>query len=742
MSDSLASSLRSRLPRIFTRSTGLLSNELNELIRTVRTNHPRSDYQVVERAYRTAERFHEGQKRKSGEDYITHPLAVARILADLGSGPATIAAALLHDTVEDTDYSIDQLRADYGEEIALLVDGVTKLDKMKFGDTAQAETMRKMVVAMSRDVRVLVIKLADRLHNARTWGFVSPESAKRKAQETLEIYAPLAHRLGISTMKVELEDISFAVLYPKVYEEIVSLVGQRNPSRSDYTDRVIEEIDTELRGARVKGKLDGRPKQYYSIYQKMVLRGREFDDIYDLVGIRVIVPTVRDCYAALGAIHARWSPLPGRFKDYIAMPKFNLYQSLHTTVVGPEGRSVEIQIRTQEMHQRAEFGVAAHWKYKQTATKGGDKEVDLAWLKQLSDWQEETADPGEFLDNLRFEIGAKELYVFTPKGKVVGLSAGSTPVDFAYAVHTEVGHKTIGAKVNGRLVPLETKLQAGDVIEVLTSKSESAGPSKDWLNFVASPRARAKIKHHFTQERRELASEEGKESLAKALRRASLPVQSMMNGELLAEIAEEQKLADVQALLSAIGQGQISTASVIERLKLLHGISPDPDTEEIPVQVPRSLRGQRTDNQGVLVKGSPDVMTKMARCCTPVPGDEITGFITRGEGVSVHRIDCKNVKSLVKERIVEVSWADQARGVFMVQIQVEALDRSGLLSDVTRVLTESHVNILSASVSTGRDRVAISKFVFEMADPSHLDHLLNQVRRIDNVYDVYRVKSA
>ena len=742
MSDSLASSLRSRLPRIFTRSTGLLSNELNELIRTVRTNHPRSDYQVVERAYRTAEHFHEGQKRKSGEDYITHPLAVARILADLGSGPATIAAALLHDTVEDTDYSIDQLRTDYGEEIALLVDGVTKLDKMQFGDTAQAETMRKMVVAMSRDVRVLVIKLADRLHNARTWGFVSPESAKRKAQETLEIYAPLAHRLGISTMKVELEDISFAVLYPKVYEEIVSLVGQRNPSRSDYTDKVIEEIDSELRGAKVKGKLDGRPKQYYSIYQKMVLRGREFDDIYDLVGIRVIVPTVRDCYAALGAIHARWSPLPGRFKDYIAMPKFNLYQSLHTTVVGPEGRSVEIQIRTQEMHQRAEFGVAAHWKYKQNTTKGGDKEFDFAWLKQLSDWQEETADPGEFLDNLRFEIGAKELYVFTPKGKVVGLSAGSTPVDFAYAVHTEVGHKTIGAKVNGRLVPLETKLQAGDVIEVLTSKSESAGPSKDWLNFVASPRARAKIKHHFTQERRELASEEGKEALAKALRRASLPVQSMMNGELLAEVAEEQKLSDVQALLSAIGQGQVSTSSVIERLKLLHGISPDPDTEEIPVQVPRSLRGQRTDNQGVLVKGSPDVMTKMARCCTPVPGDEITGFITRGEGVSVHRVDCKNVKSLVKERIVEVSWADQARGVFMVQIQVEALDRSGLLSDVTRVLTESHVNILSASVSTGRDRVAISKFVFEMADPSHLDHLLNQVRRIDNVYDVYRVKSA
>jgi GTP pyrophosphokinase len=473
----------------------------------------------------------------------------------------------------------------------------------------------------------------------------------------------------------------------------------------------------------------------------MILRGREFEDIYDLVGIRVIVPTVRDCYAALGAIHARWSPLPGRFKDYIAMPKFNLYQSLHTTVLGPEGRAVEIQIRTQEMHQRAEYGVAAHWKYKQASGKGPEREVDLAWLKQLSDWQEETADPGEFLDNLRFEIGAKELYVFTPKGRVIGLSAGSTPIDFAYAVHTEVGHKTIGAKVNGRLVPLETKLQAGDVVEVLTSKSNTASPSKDWLNFVASPRARAKIKHWFTQERKEHSSEEGKEALIRGLRRQGLPVQSLISSELLAEVAEDFKLADVSALYSMIGQGQVSASSVIERLKLLQGII-EPETEEIPIQVPKSLRGPRTASQGVLVRGSADVMTKMARCCTPVPGDEIVGFITRGDGVSVHRSDCKNVKSLRSERIVEVSWSEDSRGVFMVQIQVEALDRSGLLSDVTRVLTENHVNILSATVSTGRDRVALSRFVFEMADPSHLDHLLNQVRRIDNVYDVYRVKGA
>lgn len=740
MSDSITSSLRSRLPRIFTRSSTAYASDLADLIKIVRINHPKGETAVIDKAFREAKSRHEGQLRKSGEEYITHPLAVARILADLGSGPATIAAALLHDTVEDTHYSIEELRKDFGDEIALLVDGVTKLDKVKFGDSAQAETMRKMVVAMSRDVRVLVIKLADRLHNARTWGFVSPDSAKRKAQETLEIYAPLAHRLGISTIKTELEDISFAVLYPKVYEEIVNLVTQRNPKRSEYTDKVIEEIDFELRENRIKARIEGRPKQYYSIYQKMVLRGREFDDIYDLVGIRVIVPEVRDCYAALGALHAKWSPLPGRFKDYIAMPKFNLYQSLHTTVVGPEGRAVEIQIRTQEMHQRAELGVAAHWKYKSQSGKSGDQEVDFAWLKQLSDWQEETADPSEFLDNLRFEIGAKELYVFTPKGKVIGLAAGSTPIDFAYAVHTEVGHKTIGAKVNGKLIPLESKLQAGDVVEVLTSKSETAGPSKDWLNFVGSPRARAKIKHYFTQERREEATEEGKEALVKALRKQGMPIQSLINSENLSQIAHENRLIDINALFNAIGQNHIAATTVVERLRQITGIAQEV-TEEPAFQAPKSLRKPR-DAQGVLVKGSPDVLTKLARCCTPVPGDEIVGFITRGEGVSIHREDCKNVSALDETRITDVAWAPQSRGVFMVQIQIEALDRSGLLSDVTRVLSENHVNILSASVSTSKDRVALSRFVFEMADPSHLDHLLNQVRRIEAVYDVYRVKSA
>ena len=497
MTDLDSSSIRSRLPRIFSKQPSY-TQELQQVIKSLKANHPKADVGLVEKAFVAAEKAHSEQLRKSGEPYISHPVAVAQILANLGIGATTIAAALLHDTVEDTPYSLEKLRNDFGDEIAMLVDGVTKLDKIKFGDSAQAETVRKMVVAMSKDIRVLVIKLADRLHNARTWKFVSEDSAKRKAQETLEIYAPLAHRLGISTVKLELEDLSFEILYPKVYEEIVNLVTQRTPMREQYLDEVIGAIEADLKAEKVKGKVAGRPKQYYSIYQKMVVRGREFDEIYDLVGIRVLVQSVRDCYAVLGAIHARWNPVPGRFKDYIAMPKFNLYQSLHTTVIGPEGRTVEIQIRTAEMDQRAQYGVAAHWMYKEQAGKSqATTQDDLVWLKHLSDWQAETQDPGEFLDALRFEIGAKEVYVFTPKGKVIGLPSGATAVDFAYAVHTEVGDRTVGAKVNGRISPLDSTLNSGDVVEVLTSKSLDASPSKDWLNFVASPRARAKIKHHF-----------------------------------------------------------------------------------------------------------------------------------------------------------------------------------------------------------------------------------------------------
>jgi GTP pyrophosphokinase len=663
-------------------------------------------------------------------------------LADLGIGATTIAAALLHDTVEDTPYSIEKLRSDFGEEVSMLVDGVTKLDRIKFGDSAQAETVRKMVVAMSKDIRVLVIKLADRLHNARTWKYVSEQSAKRKAQETLEIYAPLAHRLGISTLKLELEDLSFEILYPKVYEEIVNLVTQRTPMREQYLDEVIGAIESDLKSERIKGKVAGRPKQYYSIYQKMVVRGREFDEIYDLVGIRVLVGSVRDCYAVLGAIHARWNPVPGRFKDYIAMPKFNLYQSLHTTVIGPSGRAVEIQIRTSEMDQRAQYGVAAHWMYKEQAGKSqATTQDDLLWLKHLSDWQAETKDPGEFLDALRFEIGAKEVYVFTPKGKVVGLPTGATAVDFAYAVHTEVGHKTIGAKVNGRITPLDSVLSSGDVVEVLTSKSVDASPSKDWLNFVASPRARAKIKHHFSQERREDAIEAGKDQLTKTMRKLGLPLQQLMSADSLGKIVGELGIQDLSALFASIGEGQISAQSIIDRLTVPDVNEDENESEfELP-SAPKSFRKVATGDSGVLVKGDGDVMVKLARCCTPVPGDAIMGFVTRGSGVSVHRNDCKNADSLKleSERLVDVSWAPSSKRLFLVQIQVEALDRSGLLSDVTRVLSEHHVNILSASVSTRTDRIALSRFVFEMGDPAALDHLLAAVKRIEAVYDVYRV---
>ncbi|WP_416182893.1 RelA/SpoT family protein [Microbacterium invictum] len=745
-SQTTTSSLRRLVPRIFSRSAR--RDDVERLLRTVRTHHPKGDLTIIERAYTVADQAHAGQTRQSGEPYITHPLAVAQILADLGLGPRAIAAALLHDTVEDTGYPLDTLSAEFGDEVAMLVDGVTKLDKVKYGESAQAETVRKMIVAMSRDIRVLIIKLADRLHNARTWGFVPPEKAKKKATETLEIYAPLAHRLGIQTIKSELEDLSFAVLHPKLYAEIDSLVKQRTPQREQYVQSVIEAVEGDLRDLRVRGRVMGRPKQLYSVYQKMIVRGREFDDIYDLIGIRILVGSVRDCYAVLGAIHARWTPLSGRFKDYIATPKFNLYQSLHTTVIGPSGRTVEIQIRTNEMHQQAEYGVAAHWKYKERMNGGKADakavDADMAWLAHISDWQAETADPGEFLDSLRFEIGAKEVYVFTPKGRVIGLPAGATPVDFAYAVHTEIGHRTMGAKVNGRLVPLESELSSGDVVEVFTSKNPDAGPSQDWLGFVKSTRARNKIRGWFTKERREEAVEQGKDAIARAMRRQNLPLQRLMNQDSFTEVARQLRYEDVSALYAAVGEGHVSTQSVIEKVTALVSAAEDTSTGPIDLPAVGRSRAPRGGESGVLVRGAPDILVKLAKCCTPVPGDEIVGFVTRGSGVSVHRSDCTNVRSLKEdpERLIEVEWAPTTKSVFLVQIQVEALDRSGLLSDVTRVLSEHHVNILSATVSTSNDRLAISRFVFEMGDTVHLDRVLNAVRRIDAVYDVYRVTSS
>jgi len=714
----------------------------------IRGTFSSSDLSLVERAFKRAESAHEGQFRKSGDPYITHPVAVAEILLEFGLDAPTLAAALLHDCVEDTNYSLAALRQDFGDEVAELVDGVTKLDRLTYGPKAEAETVRKMVVAMAKDIRVLVIKLADRLHNARTWQFVEAESSSRKAQETLDIYAPLAHRLGMNAVKWELEDLSFKFTESKKFEEIERLVAERSPSREKLTSEVIKDVEEDLMREGIKASVTGRQKHLYSIYQKMVVRGRAFDDIYDLVGIRVLVEDVRDCYAVLGAIHARWSPVPGRFKDYIAMPKMNLYQSLHTTVIGPNGKAVEIQIRTSEMHRRAEYGIAAHWKYKLDGRKVGSSSdsPDVLWLKQLHEWQQETADVSEFLDALRYDLRTPEVFVFTPKGSVIALPQGSTPVDFAYAVHTEVGNSCVGAKVNGKLVSLEASLNNGDVVEVVTNKGQNSGPSRDWLNFVKSPRARSKIKAWFTRERREEAIEAGKESIARQMRKVGLPIAKILAGRTLMQIAHELNYADIESLYAAIGDGHVSPGSVVEKIE--SAIASDDENEFANLDTPATVLAMRSSKRnvtGIIVEGTDDVLVKLARCCTPVPGDHIVGFITRGSGVSIHRSDCSNVADLKfhqGDRLVKVSWNPLEKSTFLVNIQIEALDRSRLLSDITSTLSDQQVNILHAAVNTTKDQTAFSRFTFEMADASHLDAVLAAVRKIEGVYDVYRITNS
>jgi GTP pyrophosphokinase len=744
--------VRARLARRITAQRAASVKQVLEPLAAIhRELHPNADLSLLQRAYDVAEELHRDQRRKSGDPYITHPLAVATILAELGMDTITLVAALLHDTVEDTGYSLEQLAEDFGDKVAQLVDGVTKLDKVKLGTAAEAETIRKMVIAMARDPRVLVIKLADRLHNMRTMRFLPPEKQARKAKETLEVLAPLAHRLGMATVKWELEDLAFAILQPKKYDEIVRLVADRAPSRDIYLRKVIDELTTSLGNSRITAKVEGRPKHYYSIHQKMIVRGRDLDDIHDLVGVRILVEDVRDCYAAMGVVHALWQPMPGRFKDYIAQPRFGVYQSLHTTVIGPDGKPLEVQIRTYEMHHTAEYGIAAHWRYKETrGTHSGNAtntvDIDeMAWMRQLLDWQREAADPGEFLDSLRYELAAREIFVFTPKGDVVTLPVGGTPVDFAYAVHTEVGHRCIGARINGRLVALERKLENGDVVEIFTSKAETAGPTRDWLTFARSPKARAKIRQWFAKERRDEAIEAGKDSITKEIRKVGLPMQRLVTAESMGALAAELRHPDISSLYAAVGEGHTSAKHVVQRLVALIGGVEEAEEELAARSTPSTVTRRRGSNDvGVIVKGASDVWAKLARCCTPVPGDEILGFVTRGGGVSVHRTDCTNAEDLrtQPERLVEVEWAPSENSVFLVAIQVEALDRHRLLSDVTKVLADEKVNILSASVTTSRDRVAVSRFSFEMGDPKHLGHVLKVVRGVEGVYDVYRVTSA
>jgi GTP pyrophosphokinase len=714
---------------------------IDKLLRTVRSYNAKADVKELQRAFAFAEESHRGQKRVSGEDFIEHPLGVAQILADLGMDHTTLVAALLHDVVEDTDLTVEQIEREFGDRVGQIVDGLTKLDKITFRsrEAEQAENVRKMMVAMARDIRVLLIKLADRLHNMRTLGSMPLNKQKDKATETLEIYAPLAHRLGVDRIKWELEDLAFETLYPKRYEEIAALVEKEEGERQEYLERVGSLVESRLREAKIKAEMAGRPKHLYSVYEKMVLRGKEFSEIYDLVALRVLVDSVRDCYATLGAIHALWKPVPGRFKDYIAMPKFNMYQSLHTTVIGPEGRPLEIQIRTHQMHRTAEYGIAAHWRYKEGARKK-DEGAELAWLSHMLDWQKEMSYPREFMDGLKIDLYAGRVFVFTPKGSVVDLPAGATPIDFAYAIHTEVGHRCIGAKVGGKLVPLDYELQTGETVEVLTSRAQDAAPSRDWLQIVKSPRARSKVKQWFSRERREDALETGRELMKAAMRKQNLPLKRLATEEAMQHVASELKYPSLDALYVAIGEQHVSPQSVVARMsRTLSTEAEESDTDEVPLA--RPVRIKREQSQGVVVPGASDVWVRLAKCCMPVPGDEILGFVSRGQGVSVHRTDCPNAKSLAlePERLLEVSWRPGKSTSFVVSVQIEALDRKRLLSDVATVLSDQQVNILSATSTTSADRVSKLRFVFELADITHLSSIVSAVKRVDSVFDAYRV---
>ncbi|MEY4068601.1 MAG: pyrophosphokinae [Actinomycetota bacterium] len=721
------------------RQQSTTAQEVAPLLATYKSRHPKGSLTNINRAFDTAREAHRHQTRTTGEAYITHPLAVARVVADIGLDEASIIAALLHDAVEDTELTLDDITQTFGAEVASIVDGVTKLDRLQFDsqEAQQAATMRKMLVAMARDLRVLIIKLSDRLHNMRTLASSPTEKQQRVAQETLDIYAPLAHRLGMQEIKQQLEDLAFAALYPKRYAEVEHLVSTRAPQRSVYLARVLGQVDKLLGTVKIKAELTSRGKHLWSIYEKMVQKGREFDDIYDLMAIRIVVDSVRDCYAALGVIHGHWKPVVGRFKDYIAMPKFNLYQSLHTTVIGPDGKTIEVQIRTRDMHQRAEWGVASHWAYKDSASA-----QEVEWLNRILDWQGEVSDPRQFLDGLKTELEQDELFVFTPKGRVISLPLKSTPVDFAYAVHTEVGHSCVGARVNGRLVSLNHQLTSGDTCEVLTTKSEGSGPSQGWLEFVVSTKARNKIKQWWSREQLEDMVDEGHDEFVEELRRVGLSLRRIeASPELASEIAS-LGYADLNGLLAAIGQKKVPARTLVARLReALRAPDADEEAPVMPTSRPRS--GTSKAKNAVYVEGLDDVLVKLSKCCTPVPGDDIMGFVTKGRGVSVHRVDCANALSLVSEqasRVIDVEWANlSADDTFVAAVEVVALDRTRLLRDVANALSDQRVNIVSCTTQTGNDRVARMRFEFEFSDPSHLQAMLRLIKNIDGVYDAFRL---
>ncbi|WP_204260274.1 RelA/SpoT family protein [Caloranaerobacter azorensis] len=716
-------------------------NLLNSLIDKIKQYNPHGDIDIVKKAYYFAEVSHEGQYRISGDKYFIHPYNVALILAELNMDTTTIAAGLLHDVVEDTEVTFDDIEREFGLEIRNLVDGVTKLRKLKFSSKQerQAENLRKMIIAMSKDIRVIIIKLADRLHNMRTLNYMSETKKKEKALETLEIYAPIAHRLGISKIKWELEDLALRYLDPEGYYDLVEKVSMKRREREKYINTVIEILSKKLEEMGIKSEINGRPKHFYSIYRKMVYQNKTFEQIYDLTAIRVIVDSVKDCYGVLGIVHTMWKPIPGRFKDYIAMPKPNMYQSLHTTVIGPQGEPLEIQIRTWEMHRTAEYGIAAHWKYKEGISKSDDFDKKLSWLRQLLEWQKELKDPKEFMESLKIDLFTNEVFVFTPKGDVISLPAGSTPIDFAYRVHTAIGNNCIGAKIDGRIVPLDYKLKNGNIVEILTS-ANSNGPSRDWLKFVKSSHAKSKIKQWFKKEERAQNINRGKEQIEKEAKRQGFKLTEILKEDWLNEVASKLSLSSIDDLYAAVGYGSITIPQVIHRLKELHKEYYKKDDKDEDIIKQTKNKKEYRPTQGVKIKGIDNIMVRFSKCCNPVPGDEIIGYITRGRGVSIHRKDCPNIADLsIQDRFIEVEWDNAKKVSYLAEIQIKATDRAGLLSEITQLLTEKNLAVTSLNARTNREKIALINLVLEIKSVEQLNELMRKIRSINGVIDVYRV---
>src|SRR5919201_925464 len=712
---------------------------IDELLADVAAYNPEVDRELITRAFRFAAHAHEGQQRRSGEDFVLHPWGAAKICAQLRLDDETIAAALLHDVVEDSDTDIQEVRSEFGDEVAKLVEGVTKLTRVHFQsrEQAEAENYRKLIMAMAEDARVILIKLADRLHNLREIEYLGKQKQVQKAKETLEVYAPLAHRLGIHALKGELEDLAFKTLHPRKFDEIKAMVAERRADREGHVAEAARVLKRELDKVDIPVDISSRAKHFYSIYDKMAKKGREFNEIYDLTAMRVTVERsgeegTRDCYGALGLIHSLWKPMPGRFKDFIAMPKFNGYRSLHTTVIGPEGRPLEIQVRTRDMHREAEFGIAAHWMYKKRGKRRGTDAEWVAWMQQLMDLQADESDPREFMKSFRMDVFDEEVYVFTPKGEVKTLPAGATPIDFAYAVHTDVGHRTVGAKINGRIVPLHYRLRSGDFVEILTSKS-GRGPSRDWLSLAASSRARNKIRQWFSREKREETEQKGRETLETALKKQNLPYRKLAGSVVLAQVIRETGFKKAEDFYIALGAGKVPARQIVN--KVLNRLKTEEVAQEeaVPLKAPKAGRAIAGDDLGIKVRGVDDVLVRLAKCCTPVPGDEIVGYISMGKGITIHRADCSNVKALRRnpERFTPVDWDGAAAASFRVQIAVDSWDRPRLLEDVARTFAEHGAHV--------EDQLAKNWYVAEVGDLKALRGLLTALRNVDAVFDAYRV---